>query len=133
MTIKVSMLSSKNSGLLITSTIPSTIFTELLLLYFVKLIWKYTKNEIGETARLQSTYCHCITGTKFIKTNFSLDFYWRIFYFWWNLGFKTKYHEQSNLRAATITSNRLVEELKKYPPISPAVLWFANSSERKTR
>ena len=73
-------MTSKNSGLLITSTIPSTIFSKWLLLYCVKLIFKYTKNEIGELQDYKVP-CDCITVTKFIKTNFSPDFYWKIFYF----------------------------------------------------
>ena len=66
------MLTSKNSDLLINSTISFTMFIEWLLLYFVKLIGKYSKNEIGELQDCKVP-CDCITGTKFIKTNFSPD------------------------------------------------------------
>ena len=69
----------KNSGLLITSTIPSIMFTKWLLLYYVKLIVKYTKNEIGEPQDYRVS-CDSNTVTKFIKKNFSPYFYWKIFY-----------------------------------------------------
>ena len=74
------MLTSKNSDLLINSTISFTMFIEWLLLYFVKPIGKYNKNEIGELQDCKVP-CDCITGTKFIKTNFSPDFCRKIFYF----------------------------------------------------
>ena len=41
---------------------------------------EYNNNEIREMQDCKVP-CDCITGTKFIKTNFSPDFYWKIFYF----------------------------------------------------
>ena len=65
------MTFSKTSGLLITSTSAFTMFTEWLLLYYVKLLVKYTKIKIGE---LQDYEVPCDCVTKFIKTNFSSDY-----------------------------------------------------------
>ena len=40
---------------------------------------KYTKNEIGKLQDYEVT-CDYINVTKFIKTNLSLNFYWKIIY-----------------------------------------------------
>ena len=61
----------KTCGLLITSTSAFTMVTEWLLLYYVKLLVKYTKIKIGELHDYEVP-CDCVT--KFIKTNFLSDF-----------------------------------------------------------
>ena len=57
--------------------------------------WNIPKNEIGELAD-HKVCCDCINVTKPIKTNFSLDFYWKIIYllriFATKLKRKTKKH-----------------------------------------
>ena len=60
-----------------------SMFTEWLILYYVKVMIfctvKYTKNEIGELPD-DEVSCDCINVTKLIKTNFSLNLYWKIIY-----------------------------------------------------
>ena len=60
-----------------TSTIPSTMFAKWLA-KIAKIVVKYTKEQIGELQDYRVP-CDSNTVTKFIKTNFSPNFYWKIF------------------------------------------------------
>ena len=93
-------LASENSGLLITSTSQSTIFTEWLCLYCIKLEPKYTKNEIGEL-KAEEVPFDCAKVTKVKK--FSSDFYLEIIYVLWN--FVTKFLENNNKTKMTLICN----------------------------
>ena len=85
--------------MLITSTISSTMLNEWLLLHFLKLIVKYTKNEIGETARLQGASLH--HWNKVHKSNLLLIF----------IGKYSTFHEILPLKSVTVY---LMDLFKRY-------------------